>query len=404
MFGIQKISVGWLGFHNGVIFPALQLLDRDHAVLVGLEIAQILSVFGSSALVQFEHSILQAITIRGVHLFDGETCPRLVAEFYGDGLTVPLRDIHGMDSSCPLVILGRGHFLHPVLAGDEVGKDRFPIGTGRFCKALPGLEGRGVGAQEGRLDRRPRQQLTGLGVLFQHDQLGLFVVGDIQDLLLPFGNGDIIGRLGVQHIPCRCGQLLYDQRPGIRQGDVDLAVGVGGLCPGLGGNAGVSIPDTEGCTLQCNALIAGFVFVDREGAGHGNIHKGHRRFPVPFNKVCKLLHLGVTVGLCAGGRAGLRYHLTALNVDDGGGGGFCYDGDSPSLHMGDAGISGGHHRSLGFGVHQVAARGPHLPDGNGGRVMVVFGVRPGKEPRPVVHLPAFDGSMRAIGKGHINIE
>ena len=41
---------------------------------------------------------------------------------------------------------------------------------------------------------------------------------------------------------------------------------------------------------------------------------------------------------------------------------------------------------------------------DGGRIVVVFGVGPSKEPRPVVHFPALDGGVGAICKRHINIE
>ena len=110
-----------------------------------------------------------------------------------------------MDLIGPLVILGRGGFLDSILTGDEVGEHRPPIRPGGRCKGLPGLKGRGIGAQEGGLDGGPRQQLAGLCVLFQHDQLGLFIVGDVQDFLLPLGHRHIIGGLGGHNVSLRGG-------------------------------------------------------------------------------------------------------------------------------------------------------------------------------------------------------
>ena len=119
------------------------------------------------------------MTIGGIHLLDGQPGPGLVAEFHGDGLTVPFRDVDGVDLIGPLVILGRGGLLDSILTGDEVGEHRPPIRPGGRCKGLPCLKRRGIGPQEGGLDGGPRQQLAGLRVLFQYDQLGLFIVGDI---------------------------------------------------------------------------------------------------------------------------------------------------------------------------------------------------------------------------------
>ena len=119
------------------------------------------------------------MTIGGIHLLDGQPGPGLVAEFHGDGLAVALRDVHSVDLIGPLVILRRGGLLDSILTGDEVGEHRPPIRPGGFGEGLSGLKRRGVGPQEGGLDGGPRQQLAGLRVLFQYDQLGLFIVGDI---------------------------------------------------------------------------------------------------------------------------------------------------------------------------------------------------------------------------------
>ena len=72
--------------------------------------------------------------------------------------------------------------------------------------------------------------------------------------------------------------------------------------------------------------------------------------------------------------------------------------------MGDTGIGGGHHGSLGSGVHKVTPGGLDLLHRNSCGVVVIFGVGPSKEPRPVVYLPAFRFGVAPITEGHIDIE
>ena len=72
--------------------------------------------------------------------------------------------------------------------------------------------------------------------------------------------------------------------------------------------------------------------------------------------------------------------------------------------MGDTGIGGGHYGGLRPGVHKVTPGGLDLLHRDGGRIVVIGGVRPGKEPRPVVYLPAFRFGVAPITEGHIDVE
>ena len=146
------------------------------------------------------------------------------------------------------------------------------------------------------------------------------------------------------------------------------------------------------------------MLVDGEGAGHSLINEGHGGLTVSLDEVRELLHLGVAVGFGTGGRGGFCHHLAGLNVDDGTAGGFSHDRYCPGLHVGDAGVGGGHHGGLRPGIHKVAPGGLDLLHRDGGRIVVVFGVGPSKEPRAVVYFPALDGGVGAIRKRYINIE
>ena len=72
--------------------------------------------------------------------------------------------------------------------------------------------------------------------------------------------------------------------------------------------------------------------------------------------------------------------------------------------MGDTGIGGGHYGGLRPGVHKVTPGGLDLLHRDGGRIVVVFGVGPSKEPGSIVYLPTLDGGVAPITEGHINIE
>ncbi len=228
-----------------------------------------------AAPVELEHSALQAFVVGGIHLFDGEAAPGLVFKDHLHRFGVALEHADIVDHIGGQVILGRGLFLHPVLAVDEAGKYGMAIRASGLGVGDVLLIGRSVRPQQGDLDDGPRQGLTGLGVLFHHNELGPLVVGDIQHLLFAPHNGDIIGVFGVHHITGRGGKLLHDKGTRRRQVNVNFAAAIGGFGPSLRTYIGVGVTDAEGCALQGNALVAGFVFVDFQGAGFGVVHKAH---------------------------------------------------------------------------------------------------------------------------------
>lgn len=110
---------------------------------------------GGGPFVQLEHGILQTVTIGGIHLLDGQAGPGFISKFQGHRFAVPLRDIDSVDFTGSLVILRRSGFLNPVLSRNEVGKNCPAIRPGYCGERLSGLEGRGIGAKQGRLDGCP---------------------------------------------------------------------------------------------------------------------------------------------------------------------------------------------------------------------------------------------------------
>ena len=155
-----------------------------------------------------------------------------------------------MDLDGPLIKWGRGDFLYPVFAGNEVCEHRPAVLAGGEGIDLSRLMRLGVGTQQSRLDGGPRQKFSSLRVLFDGDELGLFVIGDIDHLVFPLGDRHIIGGFCTHDISLRGGQFLDDQRALGRKRDADLTVFVGGLRPDLGRNMGIGIADAEGRALQ----------------------------------------------------------------------------------------------------------------------------------------------------------
>ena len=156
-----------------------------------------------AAPVELEHSALQAFVVGGIHLFDGEAAPGLVFKDHLHRFGVALEHADIVDHIGGQVILRRRLLLYPVFTGDEAGKDGAAVRAGGLGIGNVLLIGRGMGPQQGDLDDGSRQSLTGLGVLFHHNELSPFVVGDIQHLLFAPHDGDIVGIFGVHHITGR---------------------------------------------------------------------------------------------------------------------------------------------------------------------------------------------------------
>ena len=190
---IQEVSIGRLGFNDGVILAAFQLLDGHDSIFVRLKISQKLGLLRGCTLVKFKNRPLQALTCDGVHLFDGEPRPGVVAEFQLHRLMGTVIHIDGVYLVGGQVKLGRGGFLDPVLARDHVLEDGDPIRPGGAGIDQAALVGLGVRPEQGGLDDRPLKRLAGLVVPLGDDDLGFFVVGDGDLLVLALLNHYLMG-------------------------------------------------------------------------------------------------------------------------------------------------------------------------------------------------------------------
>ena len=214
--------------------------------------------------------------------------------------------------------------------------------------------------------------------------------------MFALGNCHIIGVFLSHNVTFRREQFLCHQCALIWKRDSDLTVPVSGLRPYLSRYMRVRIPDAEGCTLQCNIPVSCFMLVNGKAARHGGVGERHGGFPVTGYEIGKLLHLGIAFRFR--GRRGFRlcHYLTTLNLDDCAGGSFSDNGHRPGLHMGDTGIGRGNDCCLRGGVQKVSGRSLDLSYRYSGRIVVIFGVGPGKKPRSVVHFPVLHRCVGTI--------
>ncbi len=263
-------------------------------------------------------------------------------------------------------------------------------------------------AAPGDPEHRPRQTLSGIGVYFGQQELRL---GHILE-----NHGEVVvqGVRLYQH----CLYVVLVQKVAIRGLALNDGVIPVALQP-VDGDLAVAIRDEISQELLLVPLAAlvqlehssfqamtvgGVYLADKQITGDKPVGEGEGSLPVPLDKVGELLHLGVAFCLRTRGGFAFRHHIPGFDLNNGAAGGLGDNGHCPGLHMGDPGVGGGDYRCLGPGVFLVPLGRLHLGDGDSGRVVIILRMRPGKEPRPVVHLPALDGGVGAIRKRHINVK